>query len=97
MTGGDDRLQAFLDKLDYTDDHATVSKAVDAALYAFAVTVKNPTLRRVFVQDLAAALGRRKIMPNDEATTERFWQLAEDRINNINMAARVDLLEAVTT
>jgi|WetSurMetagenome_2_1015567.scaffolds.fasta_scaffold06950_1 hypothetical protein len=91
----DERLMTFLDKLDY-DGHAKISEAIDAALYALAVTYKEPNGRSAFIQDLAAALGRRGILPADQQTVERFWQLCEDRVNNINMSQRVNLETLVT-
>jgi hypothetical protein len=90
---GDERLNAFLDKLDYKG-HAPATEAIDAALYAFAVTIKNPTDRRCFIQDFAAALGRRGLLTSDN--TERFWQLAEDKVKNINCFQRLGLAEVIT-
>lgn len=40
-------------------------KALAASLYAFKAVVKDPVLRMVFAQDLAAALNRRKLLPTD--------------------------------
>lgn len=51
---------------------------LDAALYAAKTSLPKGSPRRVFIQDLAAALNRRKILHNNDV--EKFWELAEDKI-----------------
>ena len=94
VINGDQRLLAVLDDIILKlPNHVDVSMAIDAALYAVAVTFKNPTLRRVFIQDFAAALNRRGIIPTDGERVEEFWKLAEYRINNINAFKRAGITE----
>lgn len=54
-------------------------QVLDAALYAAEVTLPQGSPRRVFIQDFAAALNRRRILRNEEV--EKFWELCEDKIN----------------
>mgnify|MGYP000548296181 CR=1 FL=1 len=42
------------------------SKVLDAAAYAICSAVRDPTLRRVFMQDFIAALNRKGILSNEE-------------------------------
>jgi len=47
--------------------HAIMEKALDSAVYSICSTLKNPTERRVFMQDMIHSLNRKKLINNMEA------------------------------
>jgi len=54
-------------------------QVLDAALYTAKVTLPQGSHRSVFIQDLAASLNRRRLLPNEKV--EEFWKVCEEKIN----------------
>jgi len=71
------RIKAFLSILDRPNQQV-IEECVNAALYAFSVTVHDLTYRRVFAQDFAAALNRRQLLAGEQVET--FWPDAEKKM-----------------
>ena len=55
--------------------YSSSCQILDATLYAAKTTLKDETEKRVFVQDLAASLNRRRLLKNDDV--ESFWKACE--------------------
>ena len=54
-------------------------QVLDAALYTAKTTLPQGSPRSVFIQDLAASLNRRRLLPNEDV--EAFWVRCEEKIN----------------
>jgi hypothetical protein len=54
-------------------------QVLDAALFAAKTTLPQGSPRLVFIQDLAASLNRRRLLPNEKV--EEFWEVCEEKIN----------------
>jgi hypothetical protein len=58
--------------------YSSACQVLDAALYAVKTTCNDPTHQRVFIQDFAASLNRRRLLTNKDV--EPFWKAAEIKI-----------------
>ena len=73
------RIQGMIDSLPDPIEMYKVTQTIDAALTAIKYgAYGDRTTQRVLIQELAAALNRRKILANDKV--EKFWDTAEDYI-----------------
>jgi hypothetical protein len=77
----DERTEEVIRTIEQAHLHSIqqgAERAIDAAIYAFAVTITNRTERQVFLQDFAAALDRRHLLKFYTQGKESEWWLTKE-------------------